>query len=85
MARFMLQRLAAQQFFGFGCSQPTTFLSNADRYNFVFVLINRIENGCRGKKRDLVFTTAATEEDAHANFFHHFSLDARESGVNYRL
>src|SRR5262249_26523630 len=66
----IVQGFAPQEALGMRRRQPSPFLGDADRHYFIFVFIDGLEDGGRGKQRDLMLATAPAKENADAEFLH---------------
>src|SRR5580700_5901696 len=61
---------AFQQPLGIGCGDPVALFGDANGHDFVFVLIDGVEDGGGGEQRDFMFPTASAKQDSDTEFLH---------------
>ena len=69
-----MDRFSLQQLLGMLGGQPSAFLRDPDGHDFLFVLVNRIENGRSRQQRDFVLAAAPAKKDANPKFLRAFSI-----------
>src|SRR5689334_9026391 len=62
--------LARKETLGVTGSDPSPLLGDADRYDFKFVLVDRIDDRGCGEQGHLMLTTTSTKENTHTQFVH---------------